>query len=406
MGTTQGLLLVVIAGAAFFGSRIAFGWLGRRWAVVSGAEYLLLGVVLGPHVSGLVSSETLDSFAPFTSLAIGWIGAQIGARLILPTLIRTPARFYRVAVVEALLTVTAISGLMTVALMWAMSLPWDVALMPALAMGAIAVVASEGSVRVAGESMPDRGPVLRQLEVSTVTSNVVAIAVVSFILAWNHVMPDGARRAPTTTEWIVINTGVGVVGGTLFHLFLGDDISSDRLFISMSGALILVSGAAEFIRVSPLLATLWFGAVLSNTTLRPARIIAALDRVQRPLYFLLLIFGGANWHPGVHGWVLPVALFLVAHIGVRVGAGRLSARLDGALGSLGPQWGWGLVGQGGLTIAIALSYVFQDRLPLPNVVLTAAICSMLLTEAQSARLIQTLLRLRLAPRPGVHAEDA
>ncbi|HEU4989104.1 MAG: hypothetical protein KGL93_12535 [Gemmatimonadota bacterium] len=396
MGTTKGLLLVVIAGAAFFGSRIAFGWLGRRWIVVSGAEYLLLGVILGPHAAGLLSRETLDSFAPFTSLAIGWIGAQIGARLILPTLVRIPARLYRVAIVESLLTVATVTAIMTVALAWWLPLPWEMALTPALALGGIATVASEGSVRVAAESAPDRGPVLEQLEVSAAASSVIAIAVISFILAVHHVAPAGPGRPPTTTEWAVINAGIGIVGGALFHLFLGDDVTADRLFISMAGALILVSGAAEFIRVSPLLATLWFGAVLANTTRHPTRIVASLDRVQRPLYFALLIFGGANWHPSVHAWALPVALFLIVRIGARVGSGRLSARWNGELPALGEQWSWGLVGQGGLAVAIALSYVFQDNLPLPNIVLTAAILSVLLTEVLSARLIQALLRFRFA----------
>jgi hypothetical protein len=57
-----------------------------------------------------------------------------------------------------------------------------------------------------------------------------------------------------------------VLGGTLFHLFLGEERKVDRLVVSLGGAVILASGTAAYLNVSPLLATLVIGIVLVNTS--------------------------------------------------------------------------------------------------------------------------------------------
>src|SRR5690606_15957867 len=75
---TSGLTLILIVAAAYLAARIAFRYLAQRFMITSGAEYLVLGILLGPHVSGLMSASVVDSFGPFMTLAIGWMGAVIG----------------------------------------------------------------------------------------------------------------------------------------------------------------------------------------------------------------------------------------------------------------------------------------------------------------------------------------
>src|SRR5690606_41478623 len=88
-----------------------------------------------------------------------------------------------------------------------------------------------------------------------------------------------------------------LLGGILFHLFLGPERKVDRLFIALAGALILTSGAAAYMRLSPLLPAMLVGAVLVNTSHSNAEIRQVLAKVERPLYFVLLIFAGAAWQP-------------------------------------------------------------------------------------------------------------
>ena len=47
-------------------------------------------------------------------------------------------------------------------------------------------------------------------------------------------------------------SAIGLVAGWLFHLFLGDERSPDRLFIAMAGAVVLTTGAANYVGMSAL----------------------------------------------------------------------------------------------------------------------------------------------------------
>jgi hypothetical protein len=58
---------------------------------------------------------------------------------------------------------------------------------------------------------------------------------------------------------------------------------------------------------------------------------------------------------------------------------------------LGPRWGRALLGQGGLVIALAVNYLYQDALAIPDVVFSAAVVSVLLTDLVSGRLASSVL---------------
>jgi len=63
-------LLVLLVAGSYLAAHWAFEWLGHRYMLVSGAEYLLLGILLGPQVSGVLHASVLDAFAPFMTLAL------------------------------------------------------------------------------------------------------------------------------------------------------------------------------------------------------------------------------------------------------------------------------------------------------------------------------------------------
>jgi hypothetical protein len=390
---SEGLILVLVVAASYLAARVAFEWLARRYVIVSGAEYLLLGILLGPQVSRILSPEAVESFAPITSLGLGWMGALIGAQLVLPRMVRTSAVLYRVALVESCLTFAFTSGLMAAGLYGLFDIGARSAIVAGIGLGSVATVSATAGVAVVARQLGRRSPVVQQLEVASATNAVVAILASGLLFAIVHPDPDAnvVGRPLTPTEWAVITIAIGVIGGALFHLFVGEERKVDRLFVSLGGAIILVSGAATYLRLSPLLAALCFGFVLANTTRARAQITVALERVERPLYFALLVLAGATWRPSVREWVLPVLLFLLVRIAARIGAARLAARWNGVLPSLGAHWGRGLLGQGGLALAVALSYLYQEDAPLPSLVFTAAVASVLLTDVMSARFVRSLV---------------
>lgn len=389
------LVLILVVAGAYLAAHVAFDWLAHRFTVISGAEYLLLGIMIGPQVAGLVSTGAVDSFAPMRTLALGWVGVLVGIQFHLAALVRLRGSLYRVAVWEAVLSLAAVSGGMLAVLVRTQGVAPAAAAVPAVALGAVATVSSPSAIGLVARRLGRRAPLVLQAEVSSAVSTVVAITAFALLLCVAHPGAGGTVRAPTPTEWAVITVAIGCVGGALFHLFLGGERHIDRLFISLAGAIILASGSAAYLGLSPLLPAVLVGVILVNTSGNRAEIRAAVGAVERPLYFVLLIFAGVAWrlHPG--HWVLPVALFVGLRIVARLGGSALAAALGGSLGELGPHWGRALLGQGGVALAIGLSYATHEGMPLAELVFTAAIASVFLTDLVSARLAESALR-----RPG------
>lgn len=393
---SSSLILVLIVIGGYVAARLAVDFIARRFLVVAGAEYLLLGILLGPRASGLMSSNVVDSFGPFITLAIGWMGAVIGAELYLPALLRIRGVVYQTALLEALLTTATVSGVMYAILIFLLGVSPPVALAPSVILGAIAATTSSSGVAVAVRRLAREGaartPVLQQVRVAAGTDGIVAILVFSLLLCMTHPSPPAGIRPPTPTEWAVITIAIGLIAGILYHLFLGSERDPDRLFIALAAAITLASGTAVYARLSPLLPTMLIGAILVNTSQNRTAIATALHRVQRPLYLVLLIFAGAAWRPSARASVWLILGYVVVRLGAKLGSARIATRLGGRVDELGLNWGRALMGHGSLAVAIALNYRILDSSALPNLVFTAALVSVFLTDVLSARFVRNAVQ--------------
>jgi Kef-type K+ transport system membrane component KefB len=110
--------------------------------------------------------------------------------------------------------------------------------------------------------------------------------------------------------------------------------------------------------------------------------------------------------PSREPWAFAVvALFLSARAVGKLGGARLAARANGVLDRLGKDWGLGLLGQGGLALALCINYTFQEAAILQDVVFTGAIASVLLTDFLSARLMHAAVLAAEESAPGPLAES-
>jgi hypothetical protein len=115
----------------------------------------------------------------------------------LPRLVRITGLTFRLAVIESLVTLVVVGGV----LWWAFpalgltSEFW--AIVPALALGAIAVASTPAGLDIALRDRKRREPVVNQLETSLGVNAFVAIVTVGILFAWVHRAPVNASRPPT-----------------------------------------------------------------------------------------------------------------------------------------------------------------------------------------------------------------
>lgn len=392
------LLLILVVAIAFLATHVAYEWLARRMLIVSGAEYLVLGVLLGPLASGLFPETTADAFTPVVVLGIGWIGLTLGMSFRLQQLVRIPGVKYRLALVQSLVTLGTVATAVTFAIEYAFQVDRTVAFTAGAALGAIAVASTPAGLDVAFSGERTRVPVVRQIEVALGMDGLVSVLAFGLLLAWAHASVPLLVRPLTTTEWVVVTIGIGVVGGMLFHLFLGEEREPDRLFIAVAGAVVLVSGTAWYLELSPALSALVMGMILANSTRNPMPIRTVLAGAERPFYYTLLLLAGATWRPDVSiVWWLVIVHYFVLRTMSKLWGAAIVTWLNRAQQDVGMGWGRALIGQGRLTIALALGYATRKELPFGDLVFTCAAASVLFTEFFAARFVRSAVGPLLLP---------
>ena len=404
---TATLAALAVFGVGYVLAYLLFDRLRDRFGYVGGAEYVLLGLFLGPVGSGILGAGAIRDLTPLISLALGWMGMLLGTSFRIPRLALLEPAWVGIAFTEAVTTFGAALGALLLALHLGAGVPIAEAALPASALAAIATV----GVPAAVDALAQRGfaehpflPALRFTARVDAFVGVVAFGLTLAVLHLGAVAPE--IRPPTPTEWAVINIAVGVASGVLFHLFLGprDDAGdpSDgdpRLFVSLAGAIIIASGAAYYLNLSPIYTNLVLGIVLANTGTTHERVVRLLATTERPVYLALLIFAGAAWRP--EG--MELLWLAIAFVGIRLFARLLGGRAAGTASrdpALRAPGMWrALLGQGGLGVALAVNYGQVEGAPLPGLVLTATILSILLFDwISAAESVRALPVLSAEPR--------
>jgi len=373
--------------------RVRFGYAG-------GAEYVILGFLLGPKVSGLLSDTAVRSLTPIASLAMGWLGMSLGTYFRLPELVRLKEGVPRTAFTEAITTLAASFGLLYAALHYLAGLAVEPAALLAATLGAIAALSAPAAIdALAAQARWQNHPLVPVLQFTARIDALVGIVTFGLVLAVFHQgVVASYIRPPTATEWAVINIAVGVVSGVLFHLFLGPAAATGRpedrsqLFVALSAVIVIASGASYYLNLSPIYTSLILGFVLVNTGRAHEDVRQLLLSTERPVYLALLIFAGAVWTAPD-----PRLLFLApAFVGVRLvsryAGGWVAGRWAADRNLRAPMLGRALLAQGAVGVALALNYGQVYSALRPNLVLTAALLSVLLFEgiaaSEAARFIE------------------
>lgn len=390
---------------AYLAAHFVLDRLQSRYLFVSGLEYVLLGVLVGPELPdmlapvvdlgtgarGIIHHEVLRQLAPLVSLAIGWGGLLYGMQFDLRHVVNARDGALSLSFVHFLVTAGAVwlASHALLATGWLGPVPRDSLHLVPMMLAATALVSSPRSVELVTRRFGARGRHTGLLDGSTRLDEILAIFFFGAIFCLFHPQQVDLPRQLAFTEWYVVSLVLGLVMGVVFHVFLGNEEDEDKLFLALVGIVVFASGTAHFLELSPLLVNLVLGMVLANTSRHGNRLLAVIRRTHRPIVLVLLVFAGALWRP------VPAAALVLFVVYV---AARLAGRfLGGWLGatSVGPELrrdlGRGLVGHGEVAVAMALNLRLVYEGALLDLVFTAVVLSVVLGELFSARFLKGLL---------------
>ncbi|MEL6344029.1 MAG: hypothetical protein AAFV53_12995 [Myxococcota bacterium] len=379
------LTLLGIIAAAYLMAHFVVDRLQKRFLFVSGAEYILLGLLLGPQTNVL---SDLASLAPVIAFLAGWIGILYGMELDFRRLIGSADHSTRLAVIDTLVTGGGVTVAAWAGFTYGMAFDSREAWLAAGAMGCAAAAGSSSAV----DLLIDRyrsaaGGILSLLRRTARLGDVIAILGFGVLISIFHTGDTLTSQTPAVSDWILFTVALGVVLGGLFAAFLADDPSENSRFLALVGIIAFASGAAFFLRLSELTVNLILGSVLINT--RPGKqVYRTLMSTATPVALVLLVFAGVRFEPvdlvdGLFvsgGYILARVLF--KFLGGWLASSGTSVRRDIARG---------MMAQGHVAVAIALSFRLYYDGEAVDLAYAAILASVILSELVAPRLLKGLL---------------
>lgn len=400
------ILFVALVVFAFFAAHLINRY-ASRVLPLSGAEYLVIGALIGPHVPPRVlSAEALNQLAPVVSLLLGLTGFLIGLQA---TRHFRELRLSVVGIGVASTTLMGMAGLVAVLHGWLVPLEeppliqrWlyevsgynvELLLTPrqavvALVVAAVATVTFSSTLSEPAHERLEAVAAFRLLRNCAFCGQVTAISSVAAVLAWTRTASGETIDVPAA-GWFGGVLFLAVALGFCFTLFIGAEQSSNRIFVATIGTVTFGAGVGAELGVSSMFVNLVTGATVGLTLRGRGNLSRELSRLQHPISVLLLVLTGAFWAPPERAslWLIPL-VYLPCRWLLRVTLPAFWTRL---LTTVEPtRIGVGLLSQGTLAVAVAVDFALQvpDSAP---IVLTTAIVGTLVFDLFGQRSLKRYL---------------
>ena len=388
---------------------------GLQVLLAAGGPLVVVGVALGPGIE-LLDQPTLRRLAPLTALALGWLGAALGARFEWRYLRRIPRGIWLLAALEAASAFLSVAfgAALFARLRPALTAAWIPRLPAILTLAAAAAAAGPGAAVLVARIGGVRPRVARAVaRVALIEAGCAALALT---------VPLALHRAHASTEsaelgwvaWLVFTTGSGALLGLVFRSLTRLRPDRAELGFILLATLLFGAGIGYAADLSPFLVCALAAAVIVNVSPRRHAVRQVLSDSERVAYAGLLVITGALLR-------LPTAWLLVAApllAGLRAAAkwgvvrgGRVAFPLP----AVAPDVGLGTLAQGGVALACGLTFalVYGGLGPGPagattgaggggGAVLATVVLAVAVTDLAAPRLMAFLLRAGpapLTPRP-------
>jgi len=368
-----GLLVLSYLGSILVGGRTI-----RGFGLASGAEYLVLGFVLGPQVLSVVGHSLLETFQPVVLVGVSWLGLVLGVSYLRVGERSVPLPHIVLGIALSLLVSTGVSATVFFGASYFSPLPRVEVIAFAATAGIICSETTRHSVRWVVERYGAKGP-LADLAADTARASALfpalSLAVVS---AW---LPGAALPAFSVLGRVLVSLGLGIVLGFTAALLLGREFRRDESWGILLGTSLLGTGAAARLNLSPISTTFAMGLTLALVSRHRVDIKAMITPTEKPVLLPVLLLAGADVNVKLPMPLLVlVATALVAKILGRIFCGALLSVTAKPVKGVGLEFGGSMLSCGALGLAVALAFSVRHPGVVADTVLLLASMGVLLGE--------------------------
>lgn len=395
------LVLIVVA---LIGARISFSTegsgLGPRLLFRTGAHFVLVGFALGPTGLGLLTAEATEQLSPLLALGLGWVGFHFGLQLDRRALGQFSASHYVLALGQATVAL-AIFAAVGFVIARAAGLNDTVLLLLVLSAACTASVTTPAGIALVSATFRVKGDIRNLLLFIGSIDAIVGITAlqITYALYRPGAVPGGADFSQLIVAGLAI--GVGLICGIVFLWLTRSRPAAEELVLFLLGGCAFAAGVALQWDLSPLFVAAVMGAVVANLSRSTQRVQVLLARWEKPVYVTFLLIAGALIQ--IPTWlVFPMAIgYALLRFFAKLAAASVLVGLVAFPFEVPRRLGLGLIPQGGISIAMAVSATLMySDLRIRGVDAEALLFAVIVMGVALAELTGPFLTTRLLERAG------
>jgi len=255
--------------------------------------YAAAGLALGPDGWGLIGRPLLEELVVFVDIAIGLVLFELGTRLDLAWLRRSPG-----------LALMGVAESLGAAALVFVTLHWHFGHEPLVAAVAAAIAMSTSPavlIRVAAD-LRAQGQVTERALILTAINGVIAFLALTVLIPWLHLEYRGGWLTILTQPlYLLAGSLVLATAAAQATLKLVQLVGkhAERQFIVVIGLVVLTVGAAVALKLSVLLTLLAMGAMVHNADRERHFMVVDSGNAGQLFYLLLFVITGARLDLGL-----------------------------------------------------------------------------------------------------------
>ena len=339
--------------------------------------YIVAGLLIGPSFLNIIQGGDISSLNILNEMALAAIAFSIGNEFLIKDMKRVGKDVFIITVAEVAGAVIVVFIVMHFILRQSVPFSLVIASMSA-------ATAPAGIVMVVRE-LNASGPLTKTILPIVAIDDALGIMVFGVFLSLAKIF---SGVASFSLVQVIFSPLFEIIGSVVLGLIIGVAMgyvvkkarNKEELLIITVGFILLASGAANSLNLSPLLTSMMVGATLVNVKQNPSRVFGAINEFTPPINLMFFTLAGASLDIRV--------LFTVGALGIGYIIARAAGKYLGATfgakavcagEKIEKYLGMSLLTQGG--ISIGLSIIVRNQLPnLSDAIITVILFSVLVYE--------------------------
>jgi len=353
---TSLLSIVVIVLLAYTGSvifkKIKYQSTFIKSIAYTGILYIILGYILSPNVLNVFDVSILENLNILFAFVLGWAGFFIGLQTKLSALRRFPSMYFRYTIINfSIVFLVSFLGFWFL-LNTALHIITDYRYLLVLSLAG--AISSPIMLAVVIRDYRVHARLAHLLQFQAAFDNVLGVLAIG-ILEISFGIYTQESLLLVFAE-ISIVTVLALLAGGVYALLSKSKMNNEEETLYIIGLLMFVVGLSLYFGMSLLLAGLFFGIVIANSTKRSRSLYNSIQHLEKPMYILLLVFAGAEMR--VRPAISLILIFFIWRVLAKVMAEVIANQTISKNERHSGWLGFGGIGMGGLPLAIVLDFYF------------------------------------------------